>query len=226
MRSRNGLFLVTCLGIAAGLLWSYAQFVSYFGENGEDRFAVESVSRKLREERYRRELSEARLRDLGQEVAAVLPSAAHQRLASQGYELRTLASVVREPAAVKLDLSGVRMERAKRLFSLQKYAEASREFEDLLSDFPSSPNSVEAYFLLGESSYLQRDEKKAVEIADLMVTQFPEHELTGFILLRLGQINERNNRVEEAAEVYRTVEKSFGNPALIEQARRLAKALE
>lgn len=226
MKSRNAFFLITCLGIVSGLLWSYTVFLEYFGENGEDRIRADAYARQLREERFERDLAEARLRDLGQEVAAALPKASELKLAKNGYDLNRIATAVREPAAVSLELSGVRMEKAKRLFNEKSYKDAAREFEKIAADFPSSPLAVEAYFLLAESSYLLRDEKKVVELADLMVSQYPDNDLTGFVLLRFGQINEHNNRDEEALEIYRTVGKNFRHPALAEQARKMAQAVE
>lgn len=226
MRSRQGLFLVSCLSIVAGLLWSYSVFVGYFAENGDEKFLAESYARKLERQTFEKELAEARLRDLSQEVASILPADADRKLASAGYELKNLASTVREPAAVRMDLSAVQMESAKRLFGERKYREAADRFEKVIDDYPTSPLAVESYFLLAESSFLLRDERKVIEIADLMVSQYPDNDLTGFVLLRLGQINERNNRAEEAAEIYRIVGKSFKNQALSEQARRMAKALD
>lgn len=226
MKSRQGFFLVFCLSLVAGLLWSYSTFIGYFGEHSDDKYLAENYARKLQRERFEKELAEARLRDLSQEVAAVLPAASDKKLAAAGYDLRNLASTVREPAAVRLDLSAVQMESAKRLFSEKNYREAANGFEKVIRDYPASPQAVESYFLLAESSFLLREERKVVEIADLMVSQYPDNELTGFVLLRLGQINERNNRAEEAAEIYRLVGRNFKNTALVEQAGRLAKALE
>lgn len=226
MKSRNALFLVTCLSIVCGLLWSYSLFLKYFGEHGEDKMRADSYARQVRQERFARELADARLRDLSQEVSSVLPSEKSAKLASQGYDLNNLATTLREPASIPLDLSGVRLEKAKRLFGDKNYKGAASEFEKLAKDYPTSPNAVEAYFLLAESSYLLKDEKKVIEIADLMVSQYPDHELTGFALLRLGQINEGNNREEEAAEIYKAVTRNFRHPALVEQAKRLEKSVD
>lgn len=224
MKSRH-FFLITCLSIVCGLLWSYSVFLKYFGEHGEDQIRVTSYARQIREERFARDLAEARLRDLGQEVASVLPSDKAAKLARQGYALDNLAMAVREPASIPLELSGVRLERAKRLFNEKDYKGAASEFEKITRDYPTSPKAIEAYFLLTESAYLQKDEKKVVEVADLLVSQYPDHELTGFALLRLGQINESNHREEEASEIYRAVMRNFHNPQLVEQAKRMSQAL-
>ena len=64
------------------------------------------------------------------------------------------------------------------------------------------------------------------EVIDEMVLQFPDHELTGFILLRLGQISEHNNQIEEAQEIYRTVANHFPQKPLKQQALVLLKSLE
>jgi TolA-binding protein len=226
MKSRNGIFLTACLSITALLLLVYSQFVSYFGENSDHKVLAETYARELRQEKFKRALAESRLQDFSQEVASVLPADSQKNLAKNGYNVRSFASVVRSPAAVNLDLSGVVFERAKKSFSEKKYPEAMKEFRRLIEDYPLSPHKIEAHFLLGEAAFLSGDPKACMDVADTMVTQFPEHELTGFILIRLGQINEISNRAEEAAEIYRTVIKNFKNPVLKEQAVRMAKALD
>lgn len=226
MKNRDGLFLVTCLSMTVAMTWSYSVFAEYFAASGDQKSVVASVELKLRHERFAREMAEARLRDFSQEVAAILPPDSAQRLASNGYSLGKISASVRAPASAPIDLSGVQLERGKRFFSEEKYSDAVKTFEKLVKEFPTSPNAVEAYFLMGESSYLLRDEKRTVEVADLMISQYPENELTGFMLLRLGQVSEHNSHGGEAAEVYRVVQKNFKNKALVEQAQRLSSALE
>lgn len=222
MRARNNLFLTLCLVITAGLVWSYSAFNQYFAVHSEEGDRTEVIARQLREEQFKRALAESRLRDFSVEVAGVLPA---KDIAANS-KLSDLKKVLREPAAISLDLSGVIFERAKTKFSEKKYNEAYREFRRLRDEYPLSPHSVESAFLAGESAFLAGEPAKCIEMADLMVEQYPDSELTGFILLRLGQLNEDNGRPAEAGEIYRAVQKNFKNPALIDQAKRLTKALE
>lgn len=222
MRSRNNLFLTLCLVLTAGLVWSYSAFDRYFASHSEDDDRAEVISQQLREERFRRALAESRLRDLSVEVAGALPD----KDISSNSKLSNLRQVLREPAAASLDLSGVIFERAKEKFAGKKYVEAFREFRRLREEYPLSPHAIESAFLAGESAFLAGENEKCIEMTDLMVEQYPDNELTGFLLLRLGQLNENNARPAEAGEIYRTVQKNFKNPALIDQAKRMAKALD
>ena len=56
---------------------------------------------------------------------------------------------------------------------------------------------------------------------------YPDNELTGFIMLRMGQIFESRERKNEALEVYRVVMDNFKDSAdLKTQAGMLARKLE
>lgn len=226
MKSKQTLFLVTCAAITAGLIWVYAVFSAHFAVNPEDHARVGKIARELQREKFRRALAESRLRDFSQDVAQVLPAETKLRLAKQSREMNQLGETLREPASIPLDLSGVTFERAKKLFGDKKYPEAIGEFRKLIETFPLSPHVIESHFLLGEASYLSGHAKECVDTVDTMVTHFPDNDLTGFLLLRMGQISEHESRVEEANEIYHIVEKNFKTPALKEQARKMARAVE
>ncbi|MBX2986542.1 MAG: hypothetical protein KF802_01475 [Bdellovibrionaceae bacterium] len=226
MKSRNGFFLVTCLSITAGLLFFYSQFIVYFSENSEDKAISEQYARELREEKFRRTLAETRLRDFSQEVAQILPKDAARQMAKEDYATRNLASVLRSAADREIDLSGVLFERGKKFFADKKFKEAAKEFARLTEEYPLSERVVDSYFLQGEAAFLLNDPKACLAISDLMIEQFPDHELTGFLMLRTAQIAEKNGQQEVAGEIYATVQRSFKNPALLEQAKRMAKALD
>jgi hypothetical protein len=59
-----------------------------------------------------------------------------------------------------------------------------------------------------------------------MVTVYPENELTGYALMRLGKIFEIQNRLEDAGDIYRAVLANFKQPALQKQASANLKAVE
>lgn len=135
--------------------------------------------------------------------------------------------MVRAPASEEtLDLSGAIYEKGKRYFNGQQYDRAIREFGQLLEKYPLSQHSVEARFFIAESYFLKKDYRSSLGQIDEMVTQYPQHDLTGFILLRMGQISEINSQTEEAAEIYKTVAKNFKNENLKKQARKLAQSVE
>jgi hypothetical protein len=60
-----------------------------------------------------------------------------------------------------------------------------------------------------------------------MMNQFPDHELTGFLMLRMGQVLQAQNRTEEAGEVFRVIESHFAfNHELRGQAKKMSQVLE
>lgn len=226
MKSRDTLFLTFCLCLTAGLVWSFAVFNGYFATTSDEVLTARQTEERYKEERRQRILAENRLVDFEQAVASSLPEKTTKDLASQGYDIQNLSSVLRLPASEKLDLSGVVFERAKKSFGDKKYAQAVREFKHMIEDYPTSRYAVEAHFFLAESAFLDKNPKLCLEIVDKMVTQYPDHELTGYILLRMAQISQQNQQTEEASEIYRTVIANFKNsPALVDQAKRLAQAL-
>jgi TolA-binding protein len=86
---------------------------------------------------------------------------------------------------------------------------------------------IQAYFFWAESLYMNHQQQECLDVVDQMMTQFPDHELTGFIMLRMGQILQERSRTEEAAEVFKVVRQNFaGNVELKTQADKLLRAIE
>ena len=65
-----------------------------------------------------------------------------------------------------------------------------------------------------------------IEVVEEMIRLYPESELTGFALLRLGRIYEGRDRIEDAAEVYRSVVAHFPQGELKRQAEVSLKAVD
>jgi TolA-binding protein len=59
-----------------------------------------------------------------------------------------------------------------------------------------------------------------------MVELFPQSELTGFALIRLGSIYQIQNRNEEAVDIYKTVMRSYPQRDVASQARASLRDLE
>ena len=223
MRSWNQIFIIFCLTLTTGILWSYMEFSSYFNSGWEYKREAKILQEKLEDAEFKASLLQHQMTELEQTVADVIPK---EKLTSVD-TFRDLGLNLRAPASIQpLDFSAVLLEKGKKHFSSGKYEVASREFEKLKNQFPSSAYQIQARFFLAESLYLQRDFKKCTEVIDEMVLQYPDHELTGFILLRLGQISEHNNQTEEAQEIYRTVANHFPQKLLKDQALILLKSLE
>lgn len=224
MKNQNSFFVVFCLCLTVGLVAAYAVFVGHFNGHEAYEMRLAEMKKQVEKERFNNALLSYQLKDFQQSVAQILPD---ERKLQAHYELRNLASVVRSPASDEsLDLSPVLYEKAKKYFNSQDYDKAIQEFSRLLEDYPLSSHGVEAHFFIAESYFLKKDFRSSLAEIDRMVTQFPRHELTGFILLRMGQISEFNNQTEEASEIYKTVQKNFSNEDLKKQARKLAQSVE
>ena len=59
-----------------------------------------------------------------------------------------------------------------------------------------------------------------------MIRLYPESELTGFSLLRLAKIYERRDRIEDAAEIYRSISQNFTQAELKRQAELSLRAVD
>ncbi len=224
MRNQNSLFVVFCLCLTVGLLGVYNIFIGYFNGHQEYEIRLSSLQKQVDNEKFNNSILSYQLRDFQQTVAQVLPD--NKKLQAK-YELKNLASSVRSPASDEaIDLSPVIFEKGKKFFNSQSYDKAIQSFSDLVEKYPLSNHSVEARFFIAESYFLKKDYKSCLQEIDTMVSQYPDNDLTGFILLRMGQISEINNQTEEASEVYQAVRKNFKNDKLKQQARNLAQSVE
>lgn len=227
MRVSNSLFLIVCLNITVGLLWSYNEFTSYFNQGKEFQIQVQQLQKKVEKEEFKNALLRNQLADFKQSVAVVLPPNSVIKNQIANYELQNFASNLRVPASEsQLDLSGLLFEKGKKLFKEQKYERSLKEFRKVLDEYPLSRYKVESHFFMAESYFLQKDYKNSLDLIDQMIVQYPDNDLTGFVMLRMGQISELNNHLEEASEIYKTVQANFKNEQLKSQARKLAESLQ
>lgn len=219
MKNSNSAFIIFCLILTIACLAGYNKFVAYFGTHNELEVRVVELEKELEQQRAENKFLVYQLKDFQQAVAAILPE--HQDKISS-YAQKNLADAVRLPASEsKIDLSPALMEKGKSFFSAGKYEKALGEFAKVKENYPLSAYSVEAQFFLAESYFLKTDyEKSLTAIAD-MVELYPENVLTGFILLRMGQISQLNDQPTEAKEIYKTVLNTFSDKKLKEQAQKL-----
>ncbi|HEY1079205.1 MAG TPA: outer membrane protein assembly factor BamD [Bdellovibrio sp.] len=224
MKNQNSLFLIFCLCLTVGFLGAYSAFVRHFNGHEQYEQRLADMQHQVETEKFNNTLLTYQLKDFQQTVAQVLPD--DKKLQAK-YELKNLSAVVRAPASADaIELSGASYEKAKRYFNDRDYDKAIREFYKLLDRYPLSQHSVEARFFIAESYFLKKDFRSSLGEIDNMITLYPQHDLTGFILLRMGQISEVNNQSEEASEIYKTVLTKFKNPDLKSQAQKLAKSVE
>lgn len=227
MKIPKSLFLIFSLSLTSGLILVYAFFSNYFNRRPEVLIELEQLRAKMDKEQFEKNLLAYRLKDFQQNVALVLPKESSTLKEQQKKLAKNLDLALREPSSIpNLNLSSVIYESMKAEFKKKDFEKAIEKSAELLDKYPVSSYTVEAYFFKAESYFNLKNFKKCSDVIDLMVEQFPEHDLTGFILLRLGQIHELNNQNIEAKEIYITVADEFKNPALRSQALTMAKSLE
>lgn len=216
-------FISFCAILTAGILWSYSEFIKYFNNGDDLRLKISQLSRSLELSQIQNALLDYQLKDLQQTSLSLIP----EIKVNQNWALLNLQTSLRSPASLpKLDLSAGLFSQAQTAFQNQKFQDAVEIFIKLKESYPLSKHLVETHFYLAESYFKLNNFKACSEVVDTMVEQFPNHVLTGFILLRLGQISEITNQPDVAREIYETVFEQFNVPDLKKQANTLLSNLD
>jgi TolA-binding protein len=226
MAKQNFLFITFCMLLIVGLMQSYSVFQEYFSPNKENVKKISQLKREVEQKNLETAELENQMVDFQQEVAAQLPALQKMDKGPRNFQLRSLASVTQKPLDA-FEMSGPLSEQARAEFRRGDFKSAAQSFSNLTQKFPLSPIVIQAYFFWAESLFMEGRYQDCLEVVDQMMIQFPEHELTGFIMLRMGQILQTRNRLEEASEVYKTIAKNFSaNHELKKQAEKLMTSLE
>ena len=174
-------------------------------------------------------LARDQLHEIQQQVATMLP---HQKLPwrrdQEGFAYRNLASIVSLADTERFRLADASSlyEQGKTLFRRKKFAAANKKFKALIENYPTSVHVVKAHFLLAEGQFRLQHNDKFLSTVDEMIDQFPENDLTGFAMLRLGELYEYNDRVDDARDLYSLILKNYSNHDLRSQAAKLKRAVE
>ncbi len=213
MRSRrNWIFINFYWALIIGLVWSYGLFSSHFAAAPDAHFKLEKIEVELAELQKEKAKLAYQFEDFRQNAAIHWPEARKKDY--------------RWPASITVDLSTSLYEKGRRLFQEKKWDEALAIFNQLLSEYPYSKWVTEAQYYLCEVEFQVRDFKATADCVTQMVEMFPESELTGFQLMRLGQVHEINGQVGEASEIYQIVQSQFAEPILKRQSTESMKRLE
>lgn len=146
---------------------------------------------------------------------------------SKSYELRTIASVVSPSSKdLKIERASSLLESAKHEFRAKDYKNSNAKLEVLVRNYPNSLHGPEARFLLVEGYFQTLDYEACLNTVEQMIRLYPESELTGFSLLRMAKIYEKKDRLEDAADIYRSINDNFSQPELKRQAKLSLKAID
>lgn len=224
---KNSVFLAFCLMIFSALIMAHALFKEQLSPVKLLEARLERVEREKREFEFRSQLAAYQLADYQQQIATLIPSALRSPLSPErDYPLRQLASVVSGADSLAIERASSLMEKGKRAFRSQDYGKSNRLFEDLIGRYPESVYIIEAHLLLAEGQYQLKEFEASVATIDRMIDLFPESELTGFALLRLGGIFEVQDRLEDAGDIYRAVLANFNEAELQRQAKASLKGVQ
>lgn len=222
-------FVLSILILMMGLLETHHYFQNYFSESDSLKIKVESLNHKIKRESVKRALLYHQFSEFRQDVAHLLPDVIKDLEKNQSdYPLRNLASIVYEPTTLNFSLEKASsiMNKGKSVFNEKKFKVSNNYFTQILNDHSDSLYIVEAHFLLAEGQFQLEEYEKCVKTLDAMITLFPENPLTGFALLRLAKIYEKQDRYEDASFVYKTIIKNFEMEKLISQAKVSLRAIE
>lgn len=210
MNKKQWLFIVFALVLVVLLSQFNTAVQLHFSGAKEARATAEALKQQLNQEKLKNQVLAYQLQDFKQSVSGMV-AGLKPKNPKEEYNLRTLASISdSQPEGIKIDYSQSMLNQAKEEFKQKYFQRAISKLEELIETYPLSPHVIEAYFLIAESSFLDNDYQKCLEVIDFMMTQYPQHDLTGFLLLRMAEIFNMRRETDNAIEVYRTVVRQFG----------------
>ncbi len=215
-------FIVFNLVLTLVFLQSFHVFEKHFSGLDEMERKNKILQVHLEHKELQHELAEYKLSELKNDVALVLNKVEKKQFKGEkGYPLRRLASVTQTSLKPKVlvDLAKRHFLKGKSYFKKRIYNQANAEFLKVVRDYSYSAHVAEAYFLIVEGYFQTQKYEDAIRFTDELVSLYPESELTGYALLRMGKIFELQDRHEEASGLYKSIMQSFKDHDLIQQAR-------
>jgi TolA-binding protein len=223
---KNSVFLIFTLLLFTGLVALNGYVRLAYGPTPVLQTKLEIVKREKEEAEFKAQLAVHRLADYQQQIATLMPQALKDAKGSkESYPLRQLASVVVDEDKMQIERASGILEKAKAEFRDENFEESNRLFTEIIEKYPESVHVVEAHFLLAEGQFQIKEYVQSLGTIEHMIDLYPENELTGFALLRLGRIFEIQDRLEDAADVYRSVLNNFHTDEITKQAQASLKAV-
>lgn len=194
---------------------------SYFELDPVATRELSVVKRELSESRFENQILSYRLKDFQTSVAEWVDKDSKLQKTLMA---KNIIAASRAPSSLPpMDMSSVLFQSVKTKFNDQDYSGVIKESKEIIEKYPTSVHVVESYFFTAEAYFKLKKFDKVTDYVDLMTQQYPDHILTGFLLLRLGQIYEIASKSDEANEVYQLVQKEFKQPEIQSQVRQLIK---
>ncbi|MCB9026814.1 MAG: tetratricopeptide repeat protein [Bdellovibrionaceae bacterium] len=212
-------------------LWSlaYIQFQQYFENPQKYEEKIQKLQKNIAKTQMQKELLKDQLIEFQMDVAKILPETIRKSpKGEKSYPLRNLASLVlaKDQDAYQNSKMKTHLSLSKKLFTDKKYKDASQSLVQFISNYPFSIDIAEAFFLLAESYFQLEDYERCILTVEKMIELFPENELTGYAMVRMGKIYEIQERPEQAIDIYQTVLQVFPVRGLASQAKESLKSVE
>lgn len=207
-----------------GLMQVYYAYKSHYSEEKYLRSELKDLKKAYSNLELEKYFVDYHYKEFQQNVAGLLPDAIKKQPYS--YSLRNIASVVDNPAPIKLEDATSLFEQGRKLYNEKEFEMASTYFKKIVNFYTDSVHLPESLFMLSESYYQMADYERATDGVEFLVEQFPEHVLTGYALLRLGKIYEKHDRVEDAIMAYALIRDRFQQKDLVEQATKMLEGLQ
>lgn len=222
-------FVAFILILASGWMHFYAQVHEHFNGVSEYKNQLALLKNQVEGERTSFAVQREQFLEFRQAVASLMPEVLKEKGEGlEGYPYRSLASTIskKESETVRATIAKTLFEKGKVYFKDKNYEKANLAFRKIIRDFGFTLYVPESYFLLAESHFQENELEECIETIQEMVELFPQHELTGFALVRLGRIYQMQNRSEEAVDIYKTVIRSFPQRDVVAQAKSSLRELD
>ncbi len=185
---------------------------------------------KVAREQLKKLMVMGQFADFKQEVALLIPEKIKKSEAEEEQNrLRDLASVIPHESRHKIHIGQSAKEllaAGKSLVKNRKYQEGIKVLEALIDQYPDSHHVVESHYLIVEAYSQLQESKDVIKWVDKMVELFPSNRLTGYSLLKMGQIYETEGRGDDAVRIYKTIVSVYQDKNLLTKAQNSVKQLD
>jgi TolA-binding protein len=168
--------------------------------------------------------------DFKQDVALLIPEHVNkEKNDERKNQLRQLASIIphEKNHEITLGYSAEKfLKQGKDFIKAKEYLAGLVPLKKLINKFPDSHHVIEAHYLIVEAYSKKNSSKEVIEWVDKMVELFPADRLTGFALLKVGELYEKDGRSEDAIKIYKTIVSTYQDKVLTEQAKSAVSQLE
>lgn len=204
---------------------AYLFFYNFFDGADELRGRLVNQIKISERQKLRAMIAKQEIDAYQQQIALLIPANSQME---NNYPLRNLASVVTEhdPDILKIEKAASLFDRGRKMFKSKHFVDSNEVFKRIVDEFSDSIHVVESYFLLVEGLYQIRQYEACADYANRLVTLFPESELAGFALLRMGAVYQERERLADAAEIYRLIVSTYKTDVLLQQARALLAEID